>query len=74
MNVSKIMGALCLSLVLLTHVQASGIEFQSLSLKQALDKANKENKHVFIDVYATWCGPCKYLVKEIFPDPDEPVT
>ena len=69
MNVSKkILGALCLSFVLLTQVQATGIEFQPLSLKEALEKAKLENKHVFIDVYADWCGPCKYLAKEIFPD------
>jgi len=68
MNVSKTIGVMCLSFVFFSDVHASGIEFQSLSLDEALTKAKQENKHVFIDVYADWCGPCKYLAKEIFPD------
>ncbi|MDB0037740.1 thioredoxin family protein, partial [bacterium] len=47
---------------------AEGINFQDLSLKEGLEKAKKENKKVFIDVYATWCGPCKYLSKKVFVD------
>lgn len=49
---------------------AKGIDFQHLSLQEALDKAEKENKAIFIDIYATWCGPCKYLSKNIFTDND----
>jgi thiol-disulfide isomerase/thioredoxin len=45
-----------------------GIHFQSLSLKEGLEKAKKENKKVFIDIYATWCGPCKMLSKTSFMD------
>ena len=45
-----------------------GIEFQNLSLSQGLAKAKAEGKMVFIDLYATWCGPCKYLSKSIFVD------
>lgn len=66
----KIFAVLCLATLITTQAQSSGIEFQSLSLNAALEKAKNENKNLFIDVYATWCGPCKYLVKEIFPDPD----
>ncbi len=47
---------------------AEGIVFQDLSLKEGVEKAKKENKKVFIDVYATWCGPCKYLSKNVFVD------
>ncbi len=28
---------------------------------EAIAKAKKENKNVFIILTATWCGPCKYL-------------
>ncbi len=27
-----------------------------------------ENKYIFIDCYATWCGPCKWMDKEIYPN------
>ncbi|OSZ79201.1 hypothetical protein CAP35_13375 [Chitinophagaceae bacterium IBVUCB1] len=46
----------------------TGIQFSKLTWKEALAKAKKENKLIFIDVYTTWCGPCKLLKKNTFPD------
>ena len=63
------MKKIILSLVALfafTGVFAQGIEFEYGSLDEALAKAKKENKIVFMDCYTTWCGPCKYLAKNIF--------
>lgn len=45
-----------------------GITFEESGLQEVLKKAQKENKLVFVDVFATWCPPCKYMSKEIFPD------
>lgn len=42
------------------------ISFQEISFKELLVKAKKENKLVFIDAYASWCGPCKLMEKNIF--------
>jgi thioredoxin 1 len=47
---------------------ADGIHFQKGNWQQALDLAKKENKLVFLDIYATWCGPCKQLKKYTFAD------
>ncbi|MCR9012519.1 thioredoxin family protein [Gabonibacter chumensis] len=45
-----------------------GIEFIEGGLDAALIKAQKENKAIFVDFMATWCGPCKQLSAEVFPD------
>ena len=49
---------------------AKGINFQHISLSEAIEKSEAENKPIFIDVYADWCGPCKYLSKNVFVDND----
>jgi thiol:disulfide interchange protein len=36
------------------------------TLKEAIAKAKSENKFVFFDAYAAWCGPCKTMDKEVF--------
>lgn len=61
-----ILSSIFLLFTFITH--ADGIEFEHLTLKEALEKSEKENKPIFIDIYATWCAPCKYLSKNIFPD------
>ena len=42
------------------------IKFENITFNQALAKAKKENKMVFMNVYAVWCGPCKLLQKTTF--------
>ncbi|VBB48258.1 Thioredoxin domain-containing protein (fragment) [uncultured Paludibacter sp.] len=47
---------------------SQGIVFEeNENLKDALEKAKIENKFVFIDCYAPWCVPCKWMSKNIFP-------
>ncbi|WET51299.1 thioredoxin fold domain-containing protein [Chryseobacterium indologenes] len=43
------------------------IQFQELPFKEIIAKAKKEKKLVFIDAYASWCGPCKMMEKNVFP-------
>ncbi|MGV3765940.1 MAG: thioredoxin family protein [Chitinophagaceae bacterium] len=57
-----------LFLAAVSHAFASeGIEFSKGSWKEMLDKAKKEHKLIFIDVFTEWCGPCKKMVAEVFP-------
>ncbi|MCG8578632.1 MAG: thioredoxin family protein [Bacteroidales bacterium] len=46
---------------------AQGIQFEHISFDEALAKAGKEGKMVFMDCYTEWCGPCKALAKNVFP-------
>jgi thioredoxin 1 len=48
--------------------KSSGILFYEGTLDEAFKLAKKENKLVFIDVYATWCRPCKMLKRNTFSD------
>ncbi len=43
-----------------------GIQFSKDSWSNVLAQAKKENKLIFLDIYATWCGPCKKLKKNTF--------
>lgn len=54
--------------VLTSHAQ--GIRFFEGTWQEALNKAKAENKPLFVDVYTTWCGPCRKMVNEIFPLPE----
>ena len=47
-----------------------GIKFFDGSYQEALTKAKTEHKLIFMDIYATWCGPCKMLKKKTFNDKD----
>jgi thiol-disulfide isomerase/thioredoxin len=49
-------------------VQAQGIHFESGSWKEVTTKAKKEKKLIYMDIYTTWCGPCKVMAAQIFPD------
>ncbi len=43
-----------------------GIQFFEGTWKEALAKAKQENKLLFVDSYATWCGPCIRMAKNVF--------
>jgi thioredoxin-related protein len=46
----------------------TGMHFEhGLSWAQILAKAKAENKHIFMDAFTTWCGPCKMMARDIFP-------
>lgn len=48
--------------------EAGGIQFAESNWSKALEEAKKQHKPVFVDAYASWCGPCKLLKKKTFPD------
>ncbi len=46
---------------------SQGIKFEKGSWADALALAKKTNKPVFVDIYTTWCGPCKKMSQDVFP-------
>lgn len=48
-------------------VSAQGIDFRDLTYQEAIEAAEAEGKPIFMDCYTTWCGPCKWMSANIFP-------
>jgi thioredoxin-related protein len=45
-----------------------GVAFEhSLTWEEILQKAQRENKDIFVDCYATWCSPCKWMDRDVYP-------
>ena len=55
----------CSSLASLT---AQGIEFFHGTWAEAQEKAKSEEKLIFVDAFASWCGPCKRMAAAVFPE------
>jgi thioredoxin-related protein len=45
-----------------------GVHFEhDLSWSAIQARAMTENKYIFMDCFATWCGPCRYMRTTVFP-------
>lgn len=66
MNKIKYVFFLLISLQVFSQ---ESINFSQKPFAQLLAQAKAEKKLVFLDAYASWCGPCKLLEKNIFPQP-----
>lgn len=52
----------------LNVLNGQGIEFFHGTWAEALEEAKKQEKIIFVDAYAEWCGPCKRMAKNVFTD------
>jgi thiol-disulfide isomerase/thioredoxin len=69
-KMKKVFFYLVLCLAFSAGSFAQGIEFHKGDWASVKAKAKQENKLIFIDFYTSWCGPCKYMAKNIFPLPE----
>lgn len=58
--------ALCCT-CLSAFAQGMNFEPEGTTLEQASAKAKAENKLIFLDCFTSWCGPCKKMAKDVFP-------
>jgi thiol-disulfide isomerase/thioredoxin len=54
------------SLLVSFHVFSQGINFFDGNVEALKAEAAKKNKIIFVDCYTSWCGPCKWLAKNVF--------
>lgn len=63
--------AVTVILLLMTLLMINAqVEFRQVLSSEDMDAvwadAVRQNKAVFVDIYATWCGPCKWLDANVF--------
>lgn len=64
---NKVLILLSLTVGLVVNIHAQGITFSEFpSWKDALEAARTSHKFLFVDVYATWCAPCKQMDREVY--------
>ena len=56
--------AICLMMTICLQAQTN---FREITFDQAIAAAKAENKLVFVDVMTSWCGPCKMMARDVFP-------
>ncbi|MDP5169295.1 MAG: thioredoxin family protein [Bacteroidia bacterium] len=65
----RLLTVLALLLLILSVASAqTGVTFYEGSWADALATARQQRKLIFVDAYTTWCGPCKMMNRNTFPD------
>jgi thioredoxin-related protein len=56
-------------LIIFNFSFSQGIRFEeSASWDQIIKEAANKNKYIFLDVFATWCEPCRMMDKNVYSD------
>ena len=63
----RVLTLISLFVIAAISLDAQGISFFKGTWEEALEEAKKQDKIIFVDAYAVWCGPCKRMSKNVFP-------
>lgn len=68
----RVYKAMALMLLLSASLQAGDIKinFSSVNFNEVRMKASQEGKLIFVDFYADWCTPCKWMEQTTFANED----
>jgi len=50
----------------MANAQMKFVQGQDKTMQQILAEAKAKKQIIFVDVYATWCGPCKWMDANTF--------
>ncbi len=64
----RLVTGILLFLPLILWAQNTPTKFFTGTYAEALAKAKQEGKQVMVDCYTLWCGPCRYMSKNVFPN------
>jgi thioredoxin-related protein len=70
-NIKKAKAVLLITALLFSFLSFSQEKeaINWISFDKAVELAQKNHKHIIVDVFTQWCGPCKLMSKNTFENP-----
>ena len=66
----RIVLSISICLLMMNGYAQHGVKFMEGNFQEALEIAKQQNKMLFVDVYTSWCGPCRWMSEEVLQTPE----